>query len=154
MKKIIPAKYIVVISVVCLVFFPMALYLIPLTVFYLLTFGNSIIPYQVIFVGFFFGVIIEIMFLYSPEYCKLIITNETITNFIPDGTHNEGWCENISNIRKIELVGKEEVQKYYKQFNKSKAILIDFGNCNIKYIYVGEFSKRQIKKTMDLLSNK
>ena len=51
-------------------------------------------------------------------------------------------------------VGKEEVQKYFKQFNKSKAILIDFGNYNVKYIYTGLFSKRQIKKIMKLLNNK
>ena len=81
----------------------------------------------------------------------MIIKNGTVSNFILDGTHNDGWCENISNSKKIELVGKEEVQKYYKQFKKNKAILIDFGSNNIKYIYAGLFSKKQIKRIFNLL---
>ena len=84
----------------------------------------------------------------------MIIKNGTVSNFIFDGTNNDGWCENISNIKKIELVGKEEVQQYFKQFKKSRAILIDFGNCNVKYIYVGLFSKKQIQKIINLLTNK
>ncbi len=96
----------------------------------------------------------EIMFLVSSEYCKLIIKNGTISNFIFDGTHNDGWCENISNIKKIELVGKEEVQKHYKQFKKNKAILIDFGNYNIKYIYAGLFSKNTLLQSDDDIDNK
>jgi hypothetical protein len=101
-----------------------------------------------------FGFIIELIFIISPEYCKLIIKDGTISNFIFDGTDNDGWCENISNIKRVELVRKEEVQKYFKQFKKSKAILIDFGNYNIKYIYAGLFSTKQIKKIIDLLKNK
>ena len=95
----------------------------------------------------------ELMFIASPEYCKLIIKDGTISNFVFDGTRNDGWCESISIIKKIELVGKEEVQKHFKKFKKSKAILIDFGNCNIKYIYAGLFSKKQIKKIINLLKS-
>ncbi|MBR5263754.1 MAG: hypothetical protein IKV50_03565 [Clostridia bacterium] len=95
----------------------------------------------------------ELMFIAAPEYCKLIIKYGTISNFVFDGTRNDGWCESISNIKKIELVGKEEVQKHFKQFKKSKAILIDFGNYNIKYIYAGLFSKKQIKKIINLLKS-
>ena len=76
------------------------------------------------------------------------------SNFIFDGTDNDGWRESISNVKSVELVGKSEVQKYYKQFNKSKAILIDFGNYNVKYIYAGLFSKRQINQIINLLQNK
>lgn len=101
-----------------------------------------------------FGILFEFFALITPEFFKLIIKNGVISNYIMDGTNNDGWCESISNIIKIELVGKEEVQKYFKQFNKSKAILIDFGNYNVKYIYVGLFSKRQIKKIMKFLNNK
>jgi hypothetical protein len=93
------------------------------------------------------------MFIASPEYCKLIIKDGTISNFISDGTRNDGWCESISSIQKIELVGKEEVQKHFKQFNKSRAILIDFGDYNVKYIYAGLFSDNQIKKIISLLKN-
>ena len=152
--KIIPVKFIVVLSIICLIIFPILFYIVSFLLFYILSIGNSIVPYYVIFIVMFFGVIIEIMFIVSPEYCKLIIKDGTISNFIFDGTDNDGWCENISNIRKIELVGKEEVQKYFKQFKKSKAILIDFGNYNIKYIYAGLFSKKQIKKIINFLKNK
>lgn len=154
MKIIIPTKFIVILTFVSLIFFPIFLYLTSLIGFYLLTFGHLIVPYQVIFVGIPFGIIIEFWFILAPEYCKLVIENGKVSNYIFDGTHNDGWCESISNIKKIELVGKEEVQRYFRQFNKSKAILIDFGNYNIKYIYAGLFSKRQIKKIMKILNSK
>ena len=119
-----------------------------------MTIGNSIVPYSVIFIALPFGIIAEILFLVAPEYCKLIIGNGTISNYIYDGTDNDGWRESISNIKNIEIVGKEDVQKYYRQFNKNKAILIDFGGGYVKYIYAGLFSKRQIKRIMKLLNNK
>lgn len=152
--KIIPVKFIVGLSIICLIIVPILFYIVAFVLFYILTIGNSIVPYYDIFIVMAVGIIIVIMFIVSPEYCKLVIKNGKISNFIFDGTNNDGWCESISNIRKIELVGKEEVQKYFKKFNKSKAILIDFGNYNIKYIYFGLFSKRQIEKIMKLLNNK
>lgn len=151
MKKIIPVKFIIILSIISLIIFPILLYLLPLVIFYFFTLGNSIVPYSVIFVGMGFGVAMEILFLLSPEHCKLIIKDGTLSNFIYDGTNNDGWCEEISNIKKIALVGKEDVQKYYRQFNKSKAILIDFGNYNVKYIYAGLFSKKQINQIIKLL---
>jgi len=151
--KIIPVKFVFILTIVCLIIFPILFYAVSFLLFYILTIGNSIVPYYVIFIEMVFGVIIGIGFIFSPEYCKLIIKNGTISNFIFDGTNNDGWCESISNIKKIELVGKEEIQKHFKQFKKSKAILIDFGNYNIKYIYAGLFSKKQIKKIINLLKN-
>ena len=152
--KIIPVKFIIILSLICISIFPICFYLIGFLVFYLLTLGNSIVPFYFICVPMGFGIVFEFLTLINPKFFKLIIKNGTIENNIMDGTNNDGWCESISNIRKIELVGKEEVQKYFKQFNKSRAILIDFGNYNVKYIYVGLFSKRQIKKIMKLLNNK
>ena len=149
--KIMPVKFIVGLSIICLIIFPILFYIVSFLLFYILSIGNSIVPYYVIFIIMAFGIIIEIMFIVSPEYCKLIINNGTISNFIFDGTNNDGWCENISNIKKIELVGKEEVQKYFKQFKKNKAILIDFGNYKIKYIYAGLFYKKQIQRIFNLL---
>lgn len=152
--KIIPVKFIIILSLICILIFPICFYLIGFLVFYLLTLGNSVVPFYFICVPMGFGILFEFFALITPEFFKLIIKNGVISNNIMDGTNNDGWCESISNIRKIELVGKEEVQKYFKQFNKSKAILIDFGNYNVKYIYAGLFSKRQIKKIMKLLNNK
>jgi hypothetical protein len=152
--KIIPVKFIIILSLICILIFPICFYLIGFLVFYLLTLGNSVVPFYFICVPMGFGILFEFFALITTEFFKLIIKNGVISNNIMDGTNNDGWCESISNIRKIELVGKEEVQKYFKQFNKSKAILIDFGNYNVKYIYAGLFSKRQIKKIMKLLNNK
>ena len=152
--KIIPVKFIIILSLICILIFPICFYLIGFLVFYLLTLGNSVVPFYFICVPMGFGILFEFFALITPEFFKLIIKNGVISNNIMDGTNNDGWCESISNIRKIELVGKEEVQKYFKQFNKSKAILIDFGNYNVKYIYAGLFSKRQIKKIMKLFNNK
>ena len=152
--KIIPVKFIIILSLICILIFPICFYLIGFLVFYLLTLGNSVVPFYFICVPMGFGILFEFFALITPEFFKLIIKNGVISNNIMDGTNNDGWCESISNIRKIELVGKEEVQKYFKQFNKSQAILIDFGNYNVKYIYAGLFSKRQIKKIMKLFNNK
>lgn len=152
--KIIPVKFIIILSLICILLFPICFYLIGFLVFYLLTLGNSVVPFYFICVPMGFGILFEFFALITPEFFKLIIKNGVISNNIMDGTNNDGWRESISNIRKIELVGKEEVQKYFKQFNKSKAILIDFGNYKIKYIYAGLFSKRQIKKIINLLNNK
>ena len=152
--KMIPVKFIIILSLICILIFPICFYLIGFLVFYLLTLGNSVVPFYFICVPMGFGILFEFFALITPEFFKLIIKNGVISNNIMDGTNNDGWRESISNIRKIELVGKEEVQKYFKQFNKSKAILIDFGNYNVKYIYAGLFSKRQIKKIMKLLNNK
>ena len=152
--KIIPVKFIVILSLICILIFPICFYLIGLLAFYLLSLGNSIVPFYFIFILMGVGMLFEFLFLITPGFFKLIIKNKIVINNIFDGTDNDGWCENISNIRKIELVGKEEVQQYFKQFKKSKAILIDFGNYNVKYIYAGLFSKRQIKKIMKLLNNK
>ena len=110
--KIIPVKFIYILTIICLIIFPILLYIVPFALFYIFTFGNSIVPYYVIFIGMAFGFIIELIFIISPEYCKLIIKDGTISNFIFDGTDNDGWCENISNIKRVELVRKEEVQKY------------------------------------------
>ena len=152
--KIIPVKFIIILSLICILIFPICFYLIGFLVFYLLTLGNSVVPFYFICAPIGFGILFEFLALITPGFFKLIIKNGIIENNIMDGTNNDGWCESISNIRKIELVGKEEVQKYFKQFNKSKAILIDFGSYNVKYIYAGLFSKRQIKKIMKLLNNK
>ena len=149
--KIIPVKFIIILSLICILVFPICFYLIGFLVFYLLTLGNSVVPFYFICVPMGFGILFEFFALITPEFFKLIIKNGVISNYIIDGTNNDGWCESISNIRKIELVGKEEVKKYFKQFNKSKAILIDFGNYNVKYIYAGLFSKKQIKRIFNLL---
>lgn len=154
MKKIIPAKFFWGVTLIFLVLFPIGFYLASFMVFYLLTLGNSLVPYQTMYVVLIFGGILELVYVLHPELCKIIIKDGAISNFIFDGTDNDGWRESISNIKKIELVGKSEVQKYYKQFNKSKAILIDFGNYNVKYIYAGLFSKRQINQIINLLKSK
>ncbi|MBQ2723813.1 MAG: hypothetical protein IJF72_04115, partial [Clostridia bacterium] len=129
--KIIPVKIIIILSLISILIFPICFYLIGFLVFYLLTLGNSVVPFYFICVPMGFGILFEFLALITPGFFKLIIKNGVINNYIMDGTKNDGWCESISNIRKIELVGKEEVKKYFKQFNKSKAILIDFGNYNV-----------------------
>lgn len=152
--KIIPVKFIIILSLICILIFPICFYLIGFLVFYLLTLGNSIVPFYFIYILMGFGILLEVLTLITPGFFKLIIKNGIVINYIMDGTNNDGWCENISNIKRVELVRKEEVQKYFKQFKKSKAILIDFGNYNVKYIYAGLFSKRQIKKIISILKNK
>lgn len=152
--KMIPVKFIIILSLICILIFPICFYLIGFLVFYLLTLGNSIVPFYFIFILIGFGALFEFLALITPRFFKLIVKNGIIENNIMDGTNNDGWREEIANIKSVALVSKEEVQKYYRQFNKRKAILIDFGQGNIKYIHVGLFSKRQIQKIMKLLTPK
>lgn len=153
--KIIPVKFVCILTIGAFIICPILLYIGSFVMFYVLTLGNIIVPYYVIFIGIASGAIYEIWFMFTaaPGYCTLTIKNGTISNFVSDNTKNSGWCESIADIKKVELVGKEEVQKHFKQFNKNKAILIDFGNHNVKYIYADLFSKKQIKKIMNLLKH-
>ena len=151
--KIIPVKFIVGLSIICLIIFPILFYIVSFLLFYILSIGNSIVPYYVIFITMPFGIIMEIMFIVSPEYCKLVINNGTISNFIFDGTNNDGWCESLLNVKSVKLANKNEIQEHFQQFNKRKAILIDFGNYNIKYIYADLISKKQINQIINILND-
>lgn len=113
------------------------------------------LPYELFFVFILcgFGMEYGCLWLYEENNC-IIIENGTIANYIGDGTYNEGWVESISNVKSVKLVGKEEVQKYFKQYNKGKAILIDFGNYNVKYIWAGLLSKKQIDQIIEILTQK
>ncbi len=150
MKRIIPVKFFWGLTIFCLVLFPIFCF----AFFYLLVDMITVdkLPNYAIFIFQAVGLYIEFEGLFTKGFNKVIFENGSVSNYILDGTHNDGWCEELSNVKKVEVVGKNEVQKYYKQFNKSKAILIDFGNYNIKYIYAGLFSKKQISQIIKLLT--
>lgn len=153
MKKIIPVKFIIGLLIICLVIFPIGFWLVSFSLFYLLTFGNFLVPYYVIYICLFIGFIIASVYLIEPEYCKVIIEHGTISNYILDGTNNDGWCESLLNVKSVKLANKNEIQEHFQQFNKRKAILIDFGNYNIKYIYADLFSKKQINQIINILND-
>lgn len=79
---------------------------------------------------------------------SVIITPTQVTNHIYDGTKNSGWTEAISDIVSVELVGRERVRQMYAEAHTRKALLIDFGGGNVKYIAVGQFFNFQVKKIM------
>ena len=43
--KIIPVKFIVGLSIICLIIFPILFYIVSFLLFYILSIGNSIVPY-------------------------------------------------------------------------------------------------------------
>ena len=149
--KILAAKVVFLVTIICLIAFPIVFYSILFLLFYP---ANSIVPAKFLIYLALTGFVGECFFLAEPTLYSVIIKDGYVSNYINDGTENYGWREEIANIQSVALVSKEEVQKYYRQFNKRKAILIDFGHGNIKYIYAGLFSKRQIKKIMKLLTPK
>ena len=150
-KRIIPTKYFVLVTIISLFGFPILFS--PFVVAFTLSLDR--LPYELFFVFILFGISIEYgcLWMYEETRC-IIIENGTIANFLFDGTNNDGWIESISNVKSVKLVGKEEVQKYFKQYNKGKAILIDFGNYNVKYIWVGLLSKKQIDQIIEILTQK
>lgn len=149
MKRIIPVKFVMGLTVSCLVLFPTFCFALFYLVVDLITVDK--LPYYAIFLFQAIGLYIELECLFTKGFNKVIFENGSVSNYILDGTDNDGWCEELSNVKSVELVEKNEVQKYYKQFNKSKAILIDFGNHKVKYIYAGLFSKKQINQMIKLI---
>lgn len=93
-----------------------------------------------------------LFWIFAPRHGKVVFQNGSIASYIDDGLSNHGWIRELSDVRSAELVDKSEVQKYYKKFKKKKAILIDFGNNDIKYIYADCFSKRQITRILCILN--
>ena len=150
-KRIIPAKYFVLVTILSL--FGIPIFFSPFVVGSILLLDR--LPYELFFVFIMNGFGMEYACLWhDKENSCIIIENGTIANYIGDGTYNEGWVESISNVKSVKLVGKEEVQKYFKQYNKGKAILIDFGNYNVKYIWAGFLSKKQIDQIIEILTQK
>lgn len=150
-KRIIPAKYFVFVTILSLFGFP--IFFSPFVVGSILLLDR--LPYELFFVFILcgFGMEYGCLWLYEENSC-IIIENGTIANYIDDATNNAGWVESISNVKSVKLVGKEEVQKYFKQYNQGKAILIDFGNYNVKYIWAGLLSKKQIDQIIEILTQK
>lgn len=150
-KRIIPTKYFVFVTILSL--FGIPIFFSPFVVGSILLLDR--LPYELFFVFILcgFGMEYACLWYYEKNSC-IIIENGTIANYIGDGTYNEGWVESISNVKSVQLVGKEEVQKYFKQYNKGKAILIDFGNYNVKYIWAGLLSKKQIDQIIEILTQK
>ena len=143
MKRFVPLKYILGMIVL--------FFIVPVTVIFL------ILNDETIAICIFLGALPIVglpVYYKNQENASIVFTEGQIINYINDGTSNFGWAEEIADIKSVRLVGKEDVQKYYKQYNKQKALLIDFGQGNIKYIHVGLFSKRQIQKIMKLLTPK
>ena len=150
-KRIIPTKYFVFVTILSLFGFPILFS--PLVVVFTLSLDR--LPYELFFVFIMNGFGMEYACLWhDKENSCIIIENGTIANYIGDTTNNAGWVESISNVKSVKLVGKEEVQKYFKQYNKGKAILIDFGNYNVKYIWAGLLSKKQIDQIIEILTQK
>lgn len=89
----------------------------------------------------------------NKENASIVIEGNSITNYINDGTRNFGWTEEINKITEVRLVKKEEVKKHFKNCRAKKAILINFGEYNIKYISVSLFTKKQIKQILKRLQN-
>ena len=147
MKTITPIRFTVIITFLFLMVMPLLLYGALCALFFI----HQQPSYYWFILFEFFGIYFEFSYLSNKEYHKVLFENGYICNNIIDGTHNEGWREELCNVQWVKLVGKEEVHKYYTQVNKRKAILIDFGNYNVKYIYAGDFSKKQIQTIIHLI---
>ena len=92
--KIIPVKFIIILSLICILIFPICFYLIGFLVFYLLTLGNSVVPFYFICVPMGFGILFEFFALVTPEFFKLIIENGVTTL----GSQMFSDCVNLKKI--------------------------------------------------------
>ena len=150
MKKFVPLKYILG---MILIFF-----VIPITILLSIVFVVGMKSDLAIGVSIFCGAVILILGPYAcvknQENSSLIITKDKIMNYINDGTLNFGWEEDIVKVRSIKIVGNKEVQKYFKNCRAKKALLIDFGGCNIKYVAVSLFTNKQIDRIIQCIQRK
>lgn len=145
MKRYVPYKYILGM---------IALYLVmPVTIVLLIYYLWELNDFSVPVIMFCATLILAgpFVFIKNLENASIIIGNNMLTNYVNDGTSNFGWAEEISRIRSVVLVGKNEVQQYYANCKSKRSLLIDFGSGNIKYISVTLFSKGQVQKIMKSL---
>lgn len=82
----------------------------------------------------------------NKDNASVVVTPTQVVNNVYDGTQNHGWIEERRKIRSVELVDRNRIKQIYADAHTRKALLIDFGNGNIKYIAVGQFFNFQIKK--------
>ena len=80
--KIMPVKFIVGLSIICLIIFPILFYIVSFLLFYILSIGNSIVPYYVIFIIMAFGIIIE----FSPQITKEVISLPSFSTLVAFAT--------------------------------------------------------------------
>ena len=155
MKKTFTAsKFIAIISLLFFIGGPILCYLVVFIVGFLFLCDNLYFHLGVLAIGFICFSIVAIVIIFEPSIFKVTIKDGLLYNYVIDGTRNDGWPIPISKIKKAELVDKEELQKIFHHYEKGKAILIDLGNQHFKYIYVGFFSKRQIKKMLKIFNKK
>lgn len=141
-KKYIPLKYVLGMA--------MLFVLIPILCILLIIFviGFSKLT---ITISMFLGVLIisgPIAYFKNQENASVVFENDTITNYMNDGTSNFGWTEEIKRIKRIELVDNNKAKEYFKNCKSNKVLLLDFGAHNVKYISVGLFTKAQIDRIL------
>lgn len=87
------------------------------------------------------------------KHFYVIVDNSSIScEVIDDKTDNGGWVEDLENVKSVKITTKEECQKYYKNCNSKKVILIDFGNGNVKYIALKWFTAKQAQKIVKAIT--
>ena len=142
MKKYVPLIYILGMLGLFLI--------IPITVIFLIIFIvgiNDLTSAICMFLGL-LVIIGPFIYIKNEDNASIVIRNNTLTNYINDGTLNFGLTEEINKIQKIVLVDNAELKKYFKNCKAKKALLIDFGSYNIKYISLSLFTKNQIKQIL------
>ena len=143
MKRYVPLKYILGMIVL--------FFIIPSTLIYVLIYfvGLNKLTISICILLVFFVIFSPVVYYKNQENASIVVTHNKIINYMNDGTMNFGWEEEIKNIKKIEVVNNAEVKKYYKNCKAKKALLIDFGSYNVKYISVSLFTTKQIEKIIE-----
>ncbi len=147
MKKFVPLKYIIGMTVLFIVN-PLVLILL---IVYIIGLNNFTIAIC-IFSGS-FVVIGPITYFLNQENASVVFKDKKIINYMNDGTLNFGWAEEIKRIKKIKIANNKEAKEYYKNCKSKKVLLIDFGSYNIKYISVSLFTNSQINKMIKYIEN-
>ncbi len=94
-----------------------------------------------------------VVYFLNQENASIVIENNQLINLINDGTKNDGWTEEIQEIKGIKITSREEVKQYYENCRSKRVLLIDFGSDKIKYIAVGSFTYHQIARILKYIQN-
>lgn len=146
MKRYIPFKYVLGMIGLFILIPSIGIFLLLQVIgIYDITIGMSLfLAGMIVFLG-------PAAFVANKENASVVFTGESVTNHMSDGTSNHGWTEELKNITKVELVGTDEIRKTHKNGKAKKAILIHFGEYNIRYIAVTLFTQKQITQKLNKL---
>lgn len=149
-KKFVPIKHIIFLFIL-FIFLPLS---IALTIIYLLELNKILIAICIfLFACPIIGIVILVI---DKTNIEIDLVKNLITNNIQHPGDDWNWSENIREIKNIEkiIVNKEMKERIVeKKFIFKNFLVIECINNDKKYISISLFTKKQIKKIINIIND-